>query len=145
MMYNVCDKSVLQTKKSFEEEYAKRLRSSAYSSLDLHEASDAGLAFDAIWAVAIGLDNARKRIEKENETGCKNLNGTLVPLENFDYTNHKMGCVLKKGFAETRFEGITVSVANSEYQRELCINWLIYCAISREKLFIIIMEVGLII
>ena len=113
-MYNIC-KPVLQTDISFEEEYANRLQSPMYSSLGLHAASDAGLAFDATWAIAIGLDNARKRIEQGNDTGCEDLNGTLVPLENFDYTNHKMGCVLKKGFSETHFEGVTVSVTNSKY------------------------------
>ena len=103
-------KSILQTKESFEQEYAKRLQSSKYSSLSLHKASDAGLAFDATWAIAIGLNNTRKRIEIGDDSGCEHLNGTLVPLENFDYTNHKMGCVLKEGFAETYFVGVTVSL-----------------------------------
>ena len=59
--------------------------------------------------MAIGLDNAMKRIAVENDSGCEGLPGDLVPLEQFDYTNEKMGCLLRQGFAEVNFFGITVS------------------------------------
>ena len=44
-----------------------------------------------------------------NDSGCENLQGELVPLEDFDYTNEKVGCILRQGFAEVNFVGITVS------------------------------------
>ena len=44
-----------------------------------------------------------------NDSGCENLPGELVPLEKFDYTNEKVGCILRQGFAEVNFLGITVS------------------------------------
>ena len=40
-----------------------------------------------------------------NDTGCENLTGELVPLEEFDYTNEKVGCILRQGFAEVNFLG----------------------------------------
>ena len=59
--------------------------------------------------MAIGLDNAMKRIAMGNDSGCENLPGDLVPLEEFDYTNERVGCILRQGFAEVNFLGITVS------------------------------------
>ena len=59
--------------------------------------------------MAIGLDNAMKQIAMGNASGCEKLSGDLVPLEQFDYTNDKMGCLLRQGFAEVNFLGITVS------------------------------------
>ena len=59
--------------------------------------------------MAIGLDNAMKQIAMGNDSGCEKLSGDLVPLEQFDYTNDKMGCLLRQGFAEVNFLGITVS------------------------------------
>ena len=59
--------------------------------------------------MAIGLDNAVKRIAVRNDSGCEELSGDLVPLEKFDYTNERVGCLLREGFAEVNFLGITVS------------------------------------
>ena len=68
-----------------------------------------GLAHEGIWSLAIGLDNAVKRIAMGNDSGCEGLPGDLVPLEEFDYTNERVGCILRQGFAEVNFLGITVS------------------------------------
>ena len=67
------------------------------------------MAHDGIWSLAIGLDNAVKRIAMGNDSGCEELPGDLVPLEQFDYTNEKVGCILRQGFTEVNFLGITVS------------------------------------
>ena len=67
------------------------------------------MAHEGIWSLAIGLDNAVKRIAMGNDSGCEELPGDLVPLEEFDYTNERVGCILKQGFAEVNFLGITVS------------------------------------
>ena len=50
-----------------------------------------------------------KRIAMGNDSGCEGLPGDLVPLEEFDYTNERVGCILRQGFAEVNFLGITVS------------------------------------
>ena len=83
------------------------VNSSEYKNID--PLSTAGVAYDAVWAMAIGLDTASKRVRMGNESGCENLPGDLVPLEEFDYYNAKMGCVLQESFSETSFMGITVS------------------------------------
>lgn len=62
-----------------------------------------------MWAIAVGLDIASKKILAGNENGCDKLSGELVPLEHFNYTNLKLGCVLKQSFSEVNFLGITVS------------------------------------
>ena len=68
-----------------------------------------GLAFDGMWALAIGLDIASKKISTGNDSGCEDLPGDLVPLEDFNYTNVKLGCIMRQGFSEINFFGVTVS------------------------------------
>ena len=67
------------------------------------------MAFDAIWALAIGLDGASERVRKNDSSVCGHLPGKLVPLEEFDYQNERMGCVMQRSIAEVDFAGITVS------------------------------------
>ena len=85
------------------------LQEQRYQNLNLTELSFGAVTFDTVWSMAIGLDNAMKRIAVKNDSGCEKLSGDLVPLEQFDYTNEKMGCLLRQGFAEVNFLGITVS------------------------------------
>ena len=68
-----------------------------------------GLAFDGMWALAIGLDIASKKISTGNDSGCEDLPGDLVPLEHFNYTNVKLGCIMRQGFSKINFFGVTVS------------------------------------
>ena len=58
--------------------------------------------------MALGLDHALERVSRNDSSGCDHLPGKLVPLENFDYYNELMGCVLKKSFHQVNFTGITV-------------------------------------
>ena len=69
-----------------------------------------GNAYDAMWAMAIGLDNADRRAKAGDDSGCRNLQGELVPLNMFNYTNNKMGCMMKNGYATVNFTGITVTI-----------------------------------
>ena len=62
-----------------------------------------------MWAIAIGLDIASKKISSGNDSGCENVPGDLVPLEQFSYTNTKLGCIFKQSFNEIDFVGVTVS------------------------------------
>ncbi|XP_011409909.1 PREDICTED: gamma-aminobutyric acid type B receptor subunit 1-like [Amphimedon queenslandica] len=66
-----------------------------------------GSGYDAIWAMSLGLEEASRRIAVGNDSGCKLLQGELVPLEEFTYDNPKMGCVLQKSIASVKFNGIT--------------------------------------
>ena len=95
-----------QTSDEFVEKYYSLVNSPEYK--DIVPSSVAGVAYDAVWAMAIGLDTASKRVHMGNESGCEHLPGDLVPPEEFDYSNAKMGCVLEKSFSETSFIGITV-------------------------------------
>ena len=59
--------------------------------------------------MAIGLDRATRKIATGNDSGCENLPGDLVPLEYFNYTNEKLGCIMRQSFSEVQFIGVTVS------------------------------------
>ena len=69
-----------------------------------------GVAFDGVWVIAVALDLASQRILYNNESGCEDLPGDLVPLEQFDYTNMKLGCIIRQSFGEVNFLGVTVSL-----------------------------------
>ena len=72
----------------------------------------AGVPFDTIWALALGLDAAVQRIAQNNESdsGCGDLPGDLVPLEEFNYTNEKLGCIMRQSMSNLEFTGMTVSL-----------------------------------
>ena len=73
------------------------------------------IAFDAIWTLAKALNYTETMRKSKNtqqivaETNCSNLEGELVPLNEFEYSNAFMGCVLRYSFHQTRFLGMTVS------------------------------------
>ena len=67
------------------------------------------MAYDAIWAIALALHNASESVRINDSSGCEDHPGELVPLEKFHYRNKMMGCVLRRGIANTNFAGITVS------------------------------------
>ena len=63
-----------------------------------------------MWAIALGLDLADRWVKNGTEPEiCKDQPGELVTLDQFNYTNKKMGCLMREGFAATKFTGITVS------------------------------------
>ena len=63
-----------------------------------------------MWVVAVGLHRADVWAkEGRGDTECDQLPGEYVPLNLFNYTNQRMGCLMRKGFASTNFTGITVS------------------------------------
>ena len=68
-----------------------------------------GSLYDATWAMALGLHAASERVRMNDSSGCGHLPGELVPLEEFDYHNERMGCVLHDSFHQVDFNGITVS------------------------------------
>ena len=68
-----------------------------------------GLAFDVVWAMALGLDATAQRIAQGNNSGCGHLPGDLVPLEDFDYSNKRLGCLMRQSMRNLNFTGLTVS------------------------------------
>ena len=42
------------------------------------------------------------------ETGCEVVPGSLVPLEEFTYSNGSMGCLIQWNIQQTNFHGLTV-------------------------------------
>ena len=68
------------------------------------------MAFDSIWTIALGLHNASESVRINDSRGCEDYPGELVPLEEFDYHNDKMGCVLRRSMGNVDFAGITVSI-----------------------------------
>ena len=44
-----------------------------------------------------------------NATGCQDVPGSLVPLEHFNYTNERIGCLIQWNIQRTNFSGLTVS------------------------------------
>ena len=67
------------------------------------------MAYDAMWAMAVGLHNAAVRVANHNDSGCDEKPGQITQLEDFDYFNQKMGCIFKRAFEDIQFLGITVS------------------------------------
>lgn len=99
-------------------EYTNRLKQERYQALNLTEFIIAGSEYDAIWAMALGLNAASQRVEMKDSSGCEDFAGELVPLEDFYYLNDKMGCVLRKSFQQVSFRGITVG--HCTYVHNLC-------------------------
>jgi len=93
----------------------ERLNEERYQTQNLTEFVLAGAEFDAVWAMALGLHNASQRVRVNDSSGCDYLPGELVPLEDFDYLNDRMGCVLRDSFQHVSFRGITVSHTYSHF------------------------------
>ena len=79
----------------------------------------AGVAFDAIWTIALSLHNASESVRINDSRGCEDYPGELVSLEKFDYRNQMMGCVFRRSIANIDFAGITVSITISNECHEV--------------------------
>ena len=91
----------------FEDEYSKRAISGGFDVLD------AGVRlYDVIWVLALALNNTMTMVGNDDisQTSCSNVSGSLVPLEEFNYTNEKMGCVIQWNLQQTNFSGGSVSI-----------------------------------
>lgn len=58
----------------------------------------------------------------EEDTGCQDRNGTLVPLEEFSFDNDLMGCVFLAVLRNLSFDGSVV--------RKLCVPKVVYSTTS---------------
>ena len=97
----------LQTPESFHNEYSRRAIAGRF------DVVDAGVRlYDVMWVLAQALNNTVAMVERGdiNESDCADVSGELVPLEQFNYTNEKMGCLLQWNLQQTNFLGGSVSV-----------------------------------
>ena len=71
-----------------------------------------GRMYDAVWILAIALNHTMAMVKSGNinGTGCENTSGSLVPLEQFQYSNEKMGCLIQYNIQNTNFSGVSVSL-----------------------------------
>jgi aspartate aminotransferase-like enzyme len=93
----------------FTERYEERATNGSYDIIN-----QAYKLYDVLWILALALNSTDAMIKKEESnvtmTECENATGTLVPLEDFDYSNELMGCVIRWNIQQThRFYGLTVS------------------------------------
>ena len=101
--------SFLQTPKNFTDNDFKRLNTTEDDWESLHRS-----AFDAVWTVALVLKYTEEmRLnqsigENFKHENCSNFTGSLVPLNEFNYSNAYMGCVMKNNFYKVNFTGVSV-------------------------------------
>ena len=79
--------------------------------LNGYYASDAGgQAYDAVWVLALALNRTMAMVGSGNinGTGCGNVTGSLVPLERFQYSNERMGCLIQWNIQRTNISGVSV-------------------------------------
>ena len=73
------------------------------------------MAFDAMWSMAQMLNYTEKmRLSQLSRNhsdfdDCRHLDGKLVPLNEFNYTNAFMGCVMRDNYYKINFTGVSVS------------------------------------
>jgi hypothetical protein len=72
---------------------------------------DAGyVIFDALWILALALNNTMNMVDTRDIsiTDCGNVTGSLENLQDFNYKNRKMGCVIRWNLNNTSFSGVSV-------------------------------------
>ena len=95
-----------QTPQQFQDEYRRLALQGRYNPTD-----SGGRMYDAVWILAIALNRTMAMVKSGNinGTGCENTSGSLVPLEQFQYSNEKMGCLIQYNIQITNFSGVSVS------------------------------------
>ena len=98
---------IVQSLGEFEAEYKIRAEKGRFDAVDVRFR-----IYDALWALALALDDTMTMVDSLNisGTGCESMNGSLVPLHQFDYTNAMMGCLIQWNLQQTDFFGVSVSI-----------------------------------
>ena len=93
-----------QTPNMFQDIYESRVVAQNYT---LNNEAD--IAYDAVWALAFALNRTNELVARGNvsESGC-DLEGELVPLHMFNYSNALLGCVIRWSLEQTNFTGVSV-------------------------------------
>ena len=71
------------------------------------------MAFDAVWTLALALNFTESmRLQNTDDPfNCSMDNtGQLVALNEFNYSNSYMGCIIKQNMHRVEFLGVTVSL-----------------------------------
>ena len=98
---------IAQSLTTFNNNYEERGRREGFST--------SGVAYnlyDALWLFALALNNTDAMVKSGDDisrTGCESVPGSLVPLEEFSYSNGRMGCLIQWNLQQTNFYGLTVS------------------------------------
>ena len=94
----------------FEEEYAVRAARGRYDTVDVRFR-----IYDALWALALALNETMTMVDdlNINGTGCETMPGALVPLDQFDYSNALMGCLIQWNLQRTNFSGVSVCCSHN--------------------------------
>lgn len=76
----------------------------------------AGVMYDVMWVLAIALNKTMTMISSGDvrATNCGEVQGSLVPLEQFEYANEKVGCLIQWNLQQTSFHGVSVCIYRSE-------------------------------
>ena len=105
----------LQSSREFIGNYTTRL----WPESNYNHSSIFLMAFDALWSMAQMLnytEEMRLRDLPRNHSDfdeCRHLDGSLVPLDEFNYTNAFMGCVMRDNYYKVDFTGVSVSSVSS--------------------------------
>ena len=96
----------MQTPQQFQDEYNYLAQQGGYGIT-----YGGGRLYDAVWILAVALNRTMAMVKSGdiNGTGCENITGALVPLEQFQYSNEKMGCLIQYNIQITNFSGVSVS------------------------------------
>ena len=106
--HSLLSTACVQTPRYFDEIYENRSMQLGYTPGLVR-----GLSYDAIWALALALNRTQDMFLSNSsvtEIGCGGLDGGLVPLEQFNYSNGVMGCVIRWNLEQTNFSGVSVSL-----------------------------------
>ena len=76
---------------------------------DLAYQFEATYAFDAVWALALAMDNASRSLRTGDIGYCNNTRVTEnIPLENYTFYNDRIECLLNRSLNNMEFEGVSV-------------------------------------
>ena len=91
---------------NFTSKYEERARKEGYNTT-----GQAYKLYDVLWVLALALNGTNAMVNSGdiNGTGCEGVSGSLVPLEEFNYSNSKMGCLMQWNIQQINFSGLTVS------------------------------------
>ncbi|KAL5491446.1 hypothetical protein EMCRGX_G016732 [Ephydatia muelleri] len=84
--------------------------------INCEKSEAAGRAYDAVWTLAFALNSTMTMVTSNSisGTGCENMPGSLVTLDQFNYTNQMMGCLIQWNIQRTNFSGVTGRVQFDE-------------------------------
>ena len=91
------------------DEFDRMYRAKLTEHPDLVYQFEATNAFDAVWALALAMDNASQSLCSGDIGYCSNTRVTEnIPLENYTFYNDRIECLLNRSLNNMEFEGVSV-------------------------------------